>query len=194
MTTNTQNRSQKLGGKRPVRIVFALLLPLLLITGLIVWRLHANATAAKALQQTGGGAGGRGAAGRGPTSVAVASAAVRDIIHTFSTSANIESPETVKISPRVAEQITAITVKEGDPVHQGQILAQLDDTQLAAAARKEQALLAEGNAKLLQAEVTQTSVLTPVQTLIRQNKAALKASQINYRETPRILCPVHCRC
>ncbi len=174
--------------RSPARALLFGLLAVLLLGGLIAWRLHVNAVNAKTLQQgggTGGSAkgGGGGAAGRGPTSIAAAPVIVRDIIHTFSTSANIESPQTVKISPRVAEQITAINVQEGDPVHQGQVLIQLDSTQLAAAVRKEQALLAEGNAKLLQAEVSQTSVLTPVQTLIRQNKAALRSSQINLRET-----------
>ncbi|MGI4790033.1 MAG: efflux RND transporter periplasmic adaptor subunit [Janthinobacterium lividum] len=183
MTKNEQDNLHQVNSqprKRPLRIVVAVLLPVILLAGLIVWRLHANAAATKTLQQTGGGKGG---AGRGPTSVGVSSARVRDIVHIFSTSANIESPETVKISPRVAEQITAITVKEGDPVRQNQVLIQLDDTQLAAAVRKEQALLAEGNAKLLQAKVSTISVVTPIQTLIRQNKAALKSSQINLRET-----------
>ena len=186
MIENKNNQVQtpaEQGRRIPVRAIFFVLLAVLLLGGLIAWRLHANAVSAKALQQNGGGGRSGGAAGRGPTSIAVAPVTIRDIIHTFSTSANIESPQTVKISPRVAEQITAITVKEGDPVRHGQVLIQLDNTQLAAAVRKEQALLAEGNAKLLQAQVSQTSVLTPVQTLIRQNKAALRSSQINLRET-----------
>ena len=170
------------GRRRPGRVILAFLLPILLLAGGIAWRLHANALAAKTLQATGGGGGRGGGAGRGPTSVGVASARVRDIIHVFSTTANVESPQTVKISPRVAEQILTINVQEGDPVRRGQILARLDDTQLAAAVRKEQALLAEGQAKLLQAEVTQTSVLTPVQTAIRQNRASLRTSQFNLRE------------
>lgn len=170
------------GRRSPARLIFTLLLTALLLGGLIVWRLHANAAAAKALAQNGGGGRGAGAAGRGPTSVAASPVMVRDIIHIFSTSANIESPETVKVSPRVAEQITAIPVKEGDPVRRGEVIIQLDDTQLAAAVRKEQALLAEGKAKLLQAQVSTLSVITPIQTLIRQNKAAVKSAQFNYRE------------
>lgn len=158
------------------------LLPLLIIAGLIAWRLHVNSMAAKALQQNGGGSGRSGGAGRGPTSIGAAPATVRDILQTFSTTANIESPQTVKISPRVAEQIMAITVKEGDPVRQGQVLARLDDTQLAAAVRKEQALLAEGQAKLLQAQVTQNSVLTPLETQIRQNQAGVASSRANYNQ------------
>ena len=106
--TNTDNPQAARTGRRrsSARLLF-LLLPIVLLGGLIGWRLHANAVAAKALQQTGGG---RGGAGRGPTSVGVAPVAVRDIIHTFSTTANIESPQTVKVSPRVAEQIVAIPV------------------------------------------------------------------------------------
>ena len=170
------------GRRSSARLIFTLLLTALLLGGLIAWRLHANAAAAKALAQSGGGGRGAGGAGRGPTSVAAAPVTVRDIIHIFSTSANIESPETVKVSPRVAEQITAIPVKEGDPVRRGQVIIELDDTQLAAAVRKEQALLAEGKAKLLQAQVSTLSVITPIQTLIRQNKAAVKSAQFNYRE------------
>lgn len=182
-TTRTTSETTRPSRKRPGRIIVAVLLPLLLIAGGIAWRLHANAAAAKTLQQAGGAGGGGGAAGgRGPTSVAVASARVRDIIHTFSTTANVESPETVKISPRVAEQILTINVKEGDPVHRGQVLAQLDDTQLAAAVRKEQALLAEAQAKLLQTQVTQNSVLTPLETQIRQNQAGVASSRANYTQ------------
>ena len=171
-------------------LVFKILLPLLILAAVIGWRLHANSVAAKALQQTGGGGGGRGGAagagaGRGPVTVGTGSASVRDIVHTFATTANIESPETVKISPRVAEQILTISVKEGDTVRQGQVLARLDDTQLAAAVRKEQALLAESQAKLLQAEVTQSSVLTPVQTLIRQNRASLASSRVSLSQVTR---------
>lgn len=168
-------------------LALKILLPVLILAAVIGWRLHVNSVAAKTLQQTGGG-GGRGGgagAGRGPVSVGTASAVVRDIVHTFSTTANIESPQTVKISPRVAEQILTISVREGDTVRSGQVLARLDDTQLAAAVRKEQALLAEGQAKLLQAEVTQSSVLTPVQTLIRQNRAALASSRINLSQVTR---------
>ena len=178
---NTRQRSEE-RKRSPFRVAVTVLLAVALLGGLIAWRLHANAAAAKALQQTGGGGAKGGGAGRGPTSVGVSPVTVRDIIHTFSTSANIESPETVKISPRVAEQIMSIPVKEGDPVHQGEVLAQLDDTQLAAAVRKEQALLAEGKAKLLQAQIATPSVLTPIQTLIRQNKAAVRSAQFNYRE------------
>ena len=163
-------------------ITMKVLLPLILLAGLIAWRLHANDVAAKTLQQTGGGSGRGGAAGRGPTSVGVAPVTIRDIIHTFATTANIESPETVKISPRVAEQILTIAVKEGDPVRQGQVLIRLDDTQLAAAVRKEQALLAEGQAKLLQTQVTQNSVLTPLETQIRQNQAGVASARANYAQ------------
>ena len=67
--------------KRFTNITFKVLLPLVLLAGLIVWRLHANAASAKALQQTGGGGGRNGAAGRGPTSVGVAPVSVRDIVH-----------------------------------------------------------------------------------------------------------------
>ena len=182
-TEKTQGDLRTASSRRsPLRVIATVLAAALLLGGVIVWRLHVNAVAAKALAQNGGGGRGAGAAGRGPTSVAAAPVTVRDIVHIFSTSANIESPETVKVSPRVAEQITAIPVKEGDPVHRGQVIIQLDDTQLAAAVRKEQALLAEGQAKLLQAQVSTVSVLTPIQTLIRQNKAAAKSAQFNYRE------------
>lgn len=185
IATNSKNNAEinlPPNRKRRRGTVVSVLLALLLLGGAIMWRLHINGAAAKALQQTGGGSGRSGGAGRGPTSVGTASATVRDIVHTFATTANIESPQTVKISPRVAEQILTITVQEGDPVRQGQILARLDDTQLAAAVRKEQALLAEGKAKLLQMQVTQNSVLTPLETQIRQNQAGVASSRANYSQ------------
>lgn len=174
---------QEQGRRRPLRLALGILLPIVLLGALIAWRLHTNALAAKSLQSAGGGSGrSGGAGGRGPASVAAVPATRRDIIHTFSTTANIESPQTVKISPRVAEQITAILVKEGDSVRQGQVLARLDNTVLTAAVRKAQAALAGSRAKLLGTQVTQNSVLTPLETQIRQNQASVASSRANYHQ------------
>ena len=114
---------------------------------------------------------------------AAAPVTVRDIIHTFSTSANIESPQTVKISPRVAEQITAINVKECDPVHQNQVVIQLDDTQLAGGGPQR-----AGAAGGRQGQAAPSPSFNPVGHYSNpdadpcKNKAAAKSAQFNYRE------------
>ncbi len=174
MSAQTLPEQQQPSGRR---LLVWILVPLLLLAGLIGWRLHVNKVNAQALQSAGGG---RGA--RGPAAVGVALVSTRDLIHTFSTTANIESPQTVKVSPRVAEQIISITVQEGDPVRRGEVLARLDDAQLSAAVQKAQATLASSRAKLLQAQATQNSTLTPLQTQIRQNQASVRSAQANYQQ------------
>ena len=158
------------------------LVPVLILAGMIGWRVHLNRVSAQSLQQGAGGSGGGGGRGRGQTSVGLGRATVRDIVHTFSTTANIESPQTVKLSPKIAGVITQITVKEGDPVRHGQVLVKLDDSEIQATVRKQEALLAVSRAQLLQTEATQSSILTPLTTQIVQNQAAVRSAEANYSQ------------
>jgi len=166
-----------------MRRIVKILIPVLILAGLIGWRVHLNKVSAQALQTNGGGGGGRGG-GRGNRSsnVSVGKVQMRDIVHTFSTTANIESPQTVKLSPKIAGVITQITVKEGDPVQIGQVLVKLDDSELQAAVRKNQAMLAVARAHLLQTQATQSSTLTPLATQIVQNQAAVRSAEASYNQ------------
>lgn len=166
-----------------MRRIIMIVLGVALLSGAIVWRVHTNSVAAKELQQGGGGAG-RGGGGRrgGPAVVAETTVGVRDVVNTFSTTANIESPQTVKLSPKLAGQITMIAVKEGDAVRRGQVLVKLDDSELRSTVRKEQALLAVSRAHLLQAEATEGSTLTPLATQIVQNQATIRSAEANYNQ------------
>lgn len=166
-----------------MRRVVKFAIPVIILAALIVWRLHVNSVNAAALKSgAGGAAGGRGGKGRGPVSVGVSPVSVRDIIHTFATTANIESPQTIKLSPQLTGQITAVNVQEGDRVTRGQVLIQLDPSSYQAAVAKEKALLAEGKAKLLQAQAAAPSTLVPLETQIVQNQAGVSSAKASYEQ------------
>jgi HlyD family secretion protein len=64
----------------------------------------------------------------------------------------IEARTQVKVSADVPGKITHLLVKEGDKVHKGQLMLQLDDTQFLAMARQARATLAGDRARLNDAE------------------------------------------
>ncbi|BDI34212.1 hypothetical protein CCAX7_62630 [Capsulimonas corticalis] len=153
--------------------IFTILIPVLLIAALIGWRLHANKVQAQSLTSD---------KGRGASSVAAAKASVQDIVNTFQTTANIESPQTVKLSPKVAGQIVMLALHEGDAVHRGQVVAKIDDTELQATVRKQIATVEQAQARLLQAQATQNTVGVGVGTQIQQMAAGVAAAQADYAQ------------
>ena len=114
--------------------------------------------------------------------MSVAKVTVRDMVDTFEATSNIESPETVKISPKVSEVVDSITVHEGDSVHRGQVLVRLDDTDIQAMVRKAQADLAEAKARYVQAQVTQNPVNVGVTATIAQQVAAVSSATAGYNQ------------
>jgi len=141
------------------------LIPIVILALLITWRLHINKLATE--QVTGAHNSG------GAVTVGVAIARTRDIVKSFESTANIESPQTVKITPKLSDQIDFLKVHEGDQVAAGQVLVRLDQSELIAQVRQKQAALAEARARFLQAKVTQNQVNIGVGTNIQQQEAAL---------------------
>lgn len=159
----------------------------LALGGLIVWRLHEN----KTKEATGAG-NGRGPStamrrGGGPASVEVARPQIRDIVNSFTATGTVESIEHVTISPRVSGRIEHLVAREGDRVKRGQVLVRLDQTDVLAQVRQQEANLAEARYRLAQARLNQTPTDTAVATQIRQQEAnvASAAAELRQAQTTR---------
>lgn len=144
--------------------------------GLIGWRLHLNAqVAAKQTQE-------RSARSKMAPVVAVAPAAVRDIVHTFEEVGSVESPFNVKIAAKVTGRIDYLQVREGDAVQAGQVLVRVDPSEIAAQVAQSQAALAESRSRLAQAELTQNPTNVSVTTSIRQQQAAMESARADLHQ------------
>ncbi|MDR3707651.1 MAG: efflux RND transporter periplasmic adaptor subunit [Capsulimonadaceae bacterium] len=142
---------------------------------LIGWRLHVNKMAAATTVA--------GQSRKGPATVGVSPATRRDITKSFEATTNIESPQTVKLTPKLSDQIDFLQVHEGDPVTAGQVLVKLDQSELIAQFRQKSATLAEAKARLAQAKVTQNQVNVGIGTGIRQQEAGLINAQADDNQT-----------
>lgn len=112
--------------------------------------------------------------------VATATAQRRSIVNTFEATGVLESPLSVKITPKVTGRIDFIEVQEGDPVRRGQVLVRIDPTEIEAQVRQQEAALAEAQFRLAQAQATQSSVAVSVESQISQQKAALAVAEAEY--------------
>jgi RND family efflux transporter MFP subunit len=154
--------------------LIAFLIPLLLLGGLIGWRLQLKSQEQAAQAQA------AQARKNAAPNVRVAVAIRRDIVHTFEGIGSVDAPLNVKIAPKVTGRITHLTLREGDPVKVGQVIARIDPAELEAQLRQRQADLAEAQARLAEAQITTGSTDVSVSSQIRQQEAILNSAQARY--------------
>lgn len=118
-----------------------------------------------------------------PSLVSTATAAVRDVTHTFQATGTVESPQNVKIAPKVTGRVDYLVLHEGDRVHKGQVLVKIDPRQVEAEVHQQQANLAEAEYRLAQAQVTQNSNDVGVGAQVRQQKAGVNSAKADYHQT-----------
>ena len=94
--------------------------------------------------------------GNKATDVRLEAVAQRDLTATVTASGRIEAKRSVDVTADITGRITMIAVKEGDLVRQGQLLLQIDPSQYAAELSRAQALMASGEAGLVQARANMT--------------------------------------
>lgn len=152
------------------------LVPLFALGMLINWRLHEKRL--QMAEEMGGG----GARKRGAASVELALPQVRDITKSYTATGSVESIQDVKISPRISGRIEYLEVREGDRVTPGQVLVRLDQSEVQAQVRQQQANLAEARSRLAQAQLNQTPVDAAVSTQIRQQEANLTNTQADLHQ------------
>jgi len=141
---------------------------------LIVWRLMSNHNAAEAQTGQQGGRGTRAA------SVAVAPAAVRDVIQRFDAVGNVEAPLSVKLAPKTAGQVLFVAAHEGDHVTAGEVLVRIDPSEAQANVAQQEANVAQAQQKFAEAQITQNPTNVGVMTAIRQQEATLDSSISDY--------------
>lgn len=115
------------------------------------------------------------------TAVAVVSARVGDIPFTISVTGSLQTLDDVTISAKVPGKIAKVTVREGDIVQAGQVVAQQDTADLEAQVRQAEAALRSAQARLKQAETALALQPTQNETSLRQAEAALSAARARLR-------------
>ena len=161
--------------KRTLKLI-TIIIPILLLGGLIAWRLGAKKKEVKQRDQA--------AAARKNTApnVSVASATVSDIVQTYDAVGSVESPNNVKLAARITGRIDFLQAREGARVTQGEVLARIDPSEVAATVAQQQANVAEAQGRLAQAQLTTTSTNVGVATQIAQQQATQASAQADYNQ------------
>jgi multidrug efflux system membrane fusion protein len=122
---------------RVAYISVAALAAVALAAAVLLWRQHNKPTET---------------AGPQPTPVNAAEAAQRDVPIYFEALGTVQALNTVSIRAQVTGQITAIDFRQGQEVHKGEVLAQIDPASFKAALDQAVAKKAEDQAQLIDAE------------------------------------------
>ncbi|HJU45116.1 MAG TPA: efflux RND transporter periplasmic adaptor subunit [Vicinamibacterales bacterium] len=111
-----------------------------------------------------GGPGGPGGGGfpRVPMTVELGAAKRGDLAAHLTVVGNLIGLQTVDVAPRVGGRLTSISVELGDPVRRGQIIARVEDREIAEQVRQAEASM----------EVSKAT--------IRQREADLKVTELNF--------------
>jgi len=132
--------SVPLNDARPRRRVWPfILLAALVAIGLVWWFNRPPATTAPA---------GRGGAEARPVTVVLATAARHDVPVYLEGLGTVTANKTVTVRSRVEGQLQSVAFKEGQPVKQGTVLAQIDPRSFQIALHTAQAALARDSAQL----------------------------------------------
>ncbi len=115
--------------------------------------------------------------GNNTPSVSVSNVVARTIVEDVQSVANVESPFKVEISPKISGRIAFLQAREGDAVTAGQVLLQIDPSDLQGAVLQQQANVAEARARLSQAKMTQQSTTVGVTSQIQQQEAILQSAR-----------------
>ena len=168
--------------RRSRRIAAVLLVALVLVAALVAWRVLGSGTAPHAASQAATGstaAGGAGAhagargAGGPPTSVSVATIGTGDIKVTLSGLGAVTPLDTVTVVTQINGQLQSLGFTEGQLVHKGQFLAQIDPRPYLVALEQAQGTLAHDEGLLAQAHADSARY----QVLNRQNSIAVQQAQ-----------------
>ena len=159
------------------RWIGILLCPLPLLAGLIGWRLKGKSAGVAAQKAA------ITARQKAPASVNVALVALTDVAHTYTGIGSVESPFNVRISSKVNGRVDFLQKREGDPVAAGEVVARIDPTQVNAMINQAQSAVAEAQARLSQARITQDPNTVNVHSQIDTQRASLNSAEANYNQT-----------
>ena len=83
-----------------------------------------------------------------PTAVTVVQVTARDITPAVHGVGTVEAKIVVPVSSKITDRIVSVLVDQGDPITTGQVVARLDDTQIAAEVRQAEANVRTADAQL----------------------------------------------
>ncbi|MBC8066517.1 MAG: biotin/lipoyl-binding protein, partial [Chlorobia bacterium] len=125
--------------------------PLILLLGLIIWRLSVEKAAA---QDTAAQAASRKNTAQAADIAVAGPATIESILDAVG---NAESPFKVDISPRTSGRIDYLQVREGDSIRKGDVLVQINPSDLEGQILEQQASVAEARARLAEAQIGKSS-------------------------------------
>jgi RND family efflux transporter MFP subunit len=103
-------------------------------------------------QAVAGGAGGRAPFSRPPMAVELAPVTRAAVAEEIAVVGNLIGQATVDVVPKVNGRLESVTVKLGDPVRRGQVIARLDDREIREQVRQAEASFEVGRATIRQRE------------------------------------------
>lgn len=154
-----------------------LAIPLALVGGLIFTRIQAKSADEAELKNQ------QKAKKGAPVSVEIAVAQARPLIEAIEAVGTVNSPYSVGLSPRTSGRITSISVREGDEVKAGQVLARIDPSEANAKVLQNQASLSEARSRLAQAQATVQANEIQIEQAILQARAQLSSAQAALSQT-----------
>ena len=161
--------------KRTLKFI-TILIPILLLGGLIAWRLGAKKKETAQRNQA------AAARKNAPANVTVVPASARDIVDTYEAVGNVESPFNVRLAAKLTGRVDYLQVREGAKVTQGEVLARIDPSEVAATVTQQQANVAEAQGRLAQAQLTTNATNVGVTSQIAQQRATQASLQADYAQ------------
>lgn len=153
-----------------------ILIPVALLVGLIAWRLRTK-TSEQAQQN-------KAAQARknAPANVTVVAAQRQDLVQSYESIGNVESPFNVKLASKITGRIDYLQAREGDRVRAGQLLVRVDPSEILGQVAQGQATVAEAQQRLAQAQMTTNSTDVTIASQISQSRATVASNQANYQQ------------
>jgi RND family efflux transporter MFP subunit len=139
------------------KILLILVVAILVAGGAWYYRASGPDTAAASPAASGaaagrGGAAGRGAGGRTPMTVDTALVSKHEVVDYITVVGNLIGEATVDVVPRIAGRIDSVTVKLGDRVARGAVVARIEDREIREQINQAQATLEVNKANVTQRE------------------------------------------
>jgi membrane fusion protein, multidrug efflux system len=132
------------------------------------------------------GGGGRNSA---PATVTLAAVRSERVSQKLEALGNARANESVDISTKISNIVTAVTFRDGERVKRGQVLVQLDDAQARADVAAAQAALTESESQynrsreLLNTQALSKSSFEQLEATLKANRARLGAAQARFEDT-----------
>lgn len=112
--------------------------------------------------------------------VQTAVAGPAEVRQSLSLVGTLESPSVVNLSPKQANKILTVSVREGDAVGPGQALVTLDSSTIDAQVLQQRSNVSGAQSRLAQSAVAQGSTATGIEMTINQRLADVQSAQAEY--------------